>query len=80
MHQDLAAAPQGHARGGAHYRKRSLAKRPVGPLAQLDHAFDLIPGADVHGKHGQPQIGADREIAAFVVNHHRLELLSDQTD
>ena len=81
MQQDLAAAAQRHAGRRRDHREGRVFQRLVGLLPGGDQLLDLAPGGDIGGEQRQAEIGADREIAALVIDHQRLELrLRDHRD
>jgi hypothetical protein len=80
VQQDLAAAAERHAGGRADDRERRVFQRLVDLLAARDELLDLAPGGDVGGEYREPEVGADREIRALVVNHERLVFLLHERD
>ena len=74
MQKDFAATAQSQAGGRADHREGGVFDRLVGVLAGRHQLFDFRPGGDIGGEQHQSEIGAGREIAAFVVDHHGLEL------
>ena len=82
MHQNLTAAAHGDAGGSGDHREAGKAQLHEGILTALDPALHLRPGGDVGGEQGNPEIGPDGEVAAFVVDYQRLPrfILFDQRD
>ncbi len=80
VQEDFAAAAERHAGGRTDYRERRVFQRLVDLLAAGDEFLDLAPRGDVRGEYREPQVGADREIGAFVVNHERFVFLLHERD
>ena len=77
---DLAAAAERHARRRRDHRERAVLELAVDLLALGDQVLDHRPDRDVGREQREPDVGADREVAALVVDHERLEVLGDDAD
>ena len=80
MQQDFAATAERHAGRRADDRERRVLERLEDLLAAGDELLDLTPGCDVGGEDGEPEVGADREIPALVVDDERPVFFVDEGD